>query len=106
MPKVTNAEPAASPQLPARNRCCLSLKCLIMRVEQLSETVTLYLADCREVLGSVEADALVSDPPYGVDLNTKHASRNRGFRNGRGARATDFDRIVGDAEPFDPSPFM
>lgn len=77
-----------------------------MRVEQLSETVTLYLADCREVLGSFEADALVSDPPYGVNFNTKHASRNRGFRNGRGARATDFDRIIGDAEPFDPSLLM
>jgi site-specific DNA-methyltransferase (adenine-specific) len=78
-----------------------------LRVEQLAENVTIYLADCREVLGSLEADALISDPPYGVDLNTKNASRGRGFRPYDGkARAVDFERVIGDAEPFDPAPFL
>lgn len=36
-----------------------------MRVEQLSEGVTLYLADCREVLPTLgRVDAVVTDPPY------------------------------------------
>lgn len=36
-----------------------------MRVEQLSEGVTLYLADCREVMSTLApVDLVVTDPPY------------------------------------------
>lgn len=37
------------------------------RVEHLSDTCTVYLADCREILPSISnADLLLSDPPYKV----------------------------------------
>ena len=38
-----------------------------MRVEQIAEGVTLYNADCREVLPTLgKVDAVVTDPPYGL----------------------------------------
>ena len=38
------------------------------RIEQLSDSVTLYLGDCREILPTLgKVDAVVTDPPYGVD---------------------------------------
>ena len=27
---------------------------------------TLYLGDCRELLAQIQADAVISDPPYGI----------------------------------------
>jgi len=40
-----------------------------MRVEHLSDTVTLHLGDCREILPSVgKVDAVVTDPPYGLGI--------------------------------------
>jgi site-specific DNA-methyltransferase (adenine-specific) len=39
------------------------------RVEHLAEGVTLYLGDCREILPTLgKVDAVVTDPPYGVNL--------------------------------------
>jgi DNA modification methylase len=46
-----------------------------MRTEQLAENVTCYLADCREILATISADVLITDPPYGVNLG-KHNGAN------------------------------
>lgn len=59
--------------------------------------VVLYHGDCREVLpGLVAVDAIVTDPPYGMD-----------YKPARGAdgskRFTNADRVIGDGEPFDPT---
>jgi site-specific DNA-methyltransferase (adenine-specific) len=51
-------------------------------------SVRLYLGDCREVLDSVEADAYVVDPPYGINYES--------WRDGclpRGIQGDDSTRI-------------
>jgi DNA modification methylase len=42
------------------------------RIEQLSDDVTLHLGDCRDILpGLGKVDAVVTDPPYGINENDK-----------------------------------
>jgi site-specific DNA-methyltransferase (adenine-specific) len=54
--------------------------------------ITIYHGDCREVLPFVCADVLLSDPPYGINLDTK--ARYEGN--------ADHAPVVGDDQPFDP----
>ncbi len=43
------------------------------RVEHLSDTVTLHLGDCREILPTISGIAGVcSDPPFGIDYRSGH----------------------------------
>ena len=45
-----------------------------MHREQLSDTVTLYLGDCRDILPTLpenSIDAIVTDPPYGLGFMGK-----------------------------------
>ena len=63
------------------------------------DLVTIYNADCRDVLPSIDpatVDLLLTDPPYGMHLDTDNTSR--------GGRA--YDRVHGDDEPFDPAPLL
>ena len=48
------------------------------------EGVTIYHGDCREILPHVKADAVVTDPPYGI-----------AYRSNRGA---DHDEVCGDLD--------
>lgn len=58
-----------------------------MNIYYQDDCVTLYHADCRDVLPSLEpADLIVTDPPYGIDFRS----------NRRGAR---FDKIAEDDDP-------
>lgn len=52
------------------------------------DLVTIYHGDAREITPTLDFDLIVSDPPYGIDLNP---IRSR------------FARIDGDADPFDPA---
>lgn len=64
------------------------------------DLVTIYHGDCRDVLPTLPITALIiADPPYGVSLNTKYASSQRGVLAG----ANDYPEVFGDSEPFDPS---
>jgi len=67
-----------------------------MKREQLSDTVTLYLGDCRDVLPTLKGfDAVLTDPPYGI-----------GYQHGGGGKAgkyTNTQAILHDDEPFDPT---
>jgi DNA modification methylase len=55
-----------------------------MRIEQLADGVTVYNADCREVLPSLpKVDAVVTDPPYGIGKDGQ--KRTTGSHGGRKA---------------------
>lgn len=69
--------------------------------------ITLYLADNRDVRDRLHADALISDPPYGMDWNPE-TTRFSGGNNPqqRSAGRNDRARVKNDDEAFDPSPWL
>ena len=67
---------------------------------------TLYCGDCVEVLRTLpRVDAVITDPPYGMNWNTDSTRFGGGNRN-RGAGRQDWGNITGDAQPFDPAPWL
>lgn len=76
------------------------------REEILADGVRLILGDCREVLpGLGRVDAVVTDPPYGMNWDTDSTRFTRP-KGEKGAGRDDWGGIVSDAEPFDPSPWL
>jgi len=77
------------------------------RIVQGHLSATLYLGDCRDIAPQLQGvDAVISDPPYGMDWNTNY-SRFRPGVNGHGGRILpDHPKIEGDAEPFDPAAWL
>ena len=72
-----------------------------MKTEKLSDTITIINADCREWSGN--ADAVISDPPYGMAWPCNMTSMAN--RVGCGGRDWGME-IAGDKEPFDPTPWL
>ena len=60
---------------------------LTTRTEHLSDSVTLHLGDCLDVLPTLaRADAVVTDPPYGVDFKYEgHDDAREGYEEWCGA---------------------
>ncbi|MFA5379307.1 MAG: site-specific DNA-methyltransferase [Dehalococcoidia bacterium] len=74
--------------------------------------ITIYHADCRDVLPHLGAvDLVLTDPPYGIgfDFQAKR-SRKTGLDFGVSSRDVKRDpawsMVVGDDLPFDPSPWL
>jgi DNA modification methylase len=68
-------------------------------------TTQLHLGDCLDIMRSLPdgcVDAVITDPPYGIALATNYKQRKRGAL----APCNNFAPIVGDREPFDPTPFL
>lgn len=82
---------------------------LMPRKEQLSEGVSLYLGDCLEILPSLpKVDAVVTDPPYGIDyVHSGKGAPPIGRKVGAAKRhGSEYARLKGDDKLFDPTPFL
>ena len=64
--------------------------------------ITIYHGDCREILASVQADVVVTDPPYGINYNGEDAPQAKHVHSDGRQTA----RVYGDHEPFDPRPLI
>ena len=71
--------------------------------------VTIYHGDCREIVPTLgRFDLLLTDPPYGISLNTDNSRFSGGnsasvSRRGNKVGPAGGKPIAGDGEPFDPS---
>jgi DNA modification methylase len=73
-----------------------------------SEAVTLYNGDCHAIAPDlVGVDAVITDPPYGMDwdTNSKRYSAGNGKQPRGQGKAWD-KRIAGDDCEFDPTPWL
>jgi site-specific DNA-methyltransferase (adenine-specific) len=72
----------------------------------------LYLGDCREIAPTLTGvDAVISDPPYGIDFNfgVERKGRKTGLSWGATSGANiqrGWQSIHGDNEEFDPTPWL
>lgn len=71
---------------------------------RISDSVTLILGDCLAHL-PIEADAVITDPPYGMDWNFSGQGSGQNAQGGTNS-VTKGQRIQGDAEDFDPAHLM
>jgi len=59
---------------------------------------TLYLGNCEDILPEINcADAIVTDPPYGINYDSSHTK----YKNGVSREIGDWD-----SKPFDPKPLL
>ena len=83
-----------------------------IRKEVVIGNCRLLLGDSAEIMPTLpRVDALVSDPPYGIGLNTDNSRFSGGnvaskSRRGNGVGSANGRVILNDAAPFDPSPLL
>jgi DNA modification methylase len=74
-----------------------------------ADGITIYHADCREVLAYITPDVVVTDPPYGIGLNTDYRSvkGTSAWRQAKGRYVgKSYMPLVGDSSPFNPLPWL
>ena len=63
------------------------------------DSITIYHGDCREILPTLApVDLVLTDPPYGVNLNTHYEKASRGQLTA----AHNYPPVYGDNKPFEP----
>ena len=68
--------------------------------------------DCLEVMKGIPdgaVDLVVTDPPYGMDMNpdnSRFSGGNNISRAKRGHGVNKRERVIGDDRPFDPTPLL
>lgn len=68
--------------------------------------ITIYNADCRDVLPAIAPDSvalLLTDPPYGISMETDYG---RATKFSSGGRGRNYDPVHGDTEAFDPGTLL
>ena len=71
--------------------------------------ITIYHGDCRDILPSLEpVDMVLTDPPYGIGLNTDNGRFSGGTaasmaKRGNGIGSANGVSVIGDDHPFDPA---
>jgi len=72
--------------------------------------ITIFCADCREILPYVKADVVVTDPPWGTNTacNARRFTRRASpyWANVDTSKVQAHRQIVGDTIEFDPRPFI
>lgn len=72
------------------------------RVERLSDDVTLYLGDCREILPTLgKFDAVVTDPPYGLNVANVMAKQSGSKYGKAAAPKSNYEAFDWDSSPID-----
>jgi DNA modification methylase len=67
--------------------------------------ITIYHGDCRETAPRLGTEfAVVSDPPYGMNWNTKMTRFSGGTLGA--SRVRDWPQVSGDNVAFDPTPWL
>ena len=68
---------------------------------------TLYNGDCRAILPLLgKVDAVVTDPPYGMNWNTNSTRFSGGnIPKQRSQGRSDWGNVIDDDKPFDPQPW-
>ncbi len=82
----------------------------VARREEVIGDCRLILGDCLEILPTLgKVDAVVTDPPYGMNWNTNSSRFSGGepssaYKRGRGR--SDWPSVTADDQPFDPAPWL
>ena len=66
--------------------------------------ITIYHGDCRTIYGGLQFDAIVSDPPYGMNY-TGHSGKGNLIHSKGGGR-NEKAKVSGDDRPFDVAEWL
>jgi site-specific DNA-methyltransferase (adenine-specific) len=81
------------------------VECSMIRFVGKNSWCELYHADCRDVLPTLTCiDAMVSDPPYGIDYANPHGRRR--MPDGTWRHFDGGKKILGDDQDFNPAPLL
>ena len=64
------------------------------------------LEDVKTLMGDVRADLLITDPPYGMNLDTDYSSAagsSKSLGKKHGVRGNTYEKVIGDNDDFSPA---